>query len=356
MTILEHMITEEFEEILCVNDRRSGLRAFLAIHDTCAGPAFGGVRIWSYRSEQDAFRDAMRLARAMTYKCALAGIRGGGGKIVILDHEDLDREAAYRHLGRVIENLGGRYYAGPDVGTTDDDLRALSRGTQYCVQPDRPGHDDLAGATARGVIHGMEACLRHLDDEVDWSTQHVAIQGLGEVGIRIAKTLIDRGARVSATDIDEDRLDRLAETHVFERVEPDRIYSIPCDVFAPCAMGGVIHDVTASRLNARIVAGSANNVLAKDEHGWAIHQRGIIYAPDVVINAGALIQGATVHLEGTTDNELRVATIGKEVGAILLEADREGAPTHLVALEEARRRVDRQREHGEPFFPASPES
>lgn len=340
VTILDHMATHGFEEIQALHDRRSGLRAFLGIHDTRRGPAFGGVRRWSYTDESSALRDVIRLARAMTAKCALVDLPVGGGKIVMLDHEGLDRREAYRALGRAIESLGGRYYAGPDVGTSFEDLEAMCSETTRCTSPGPDGPGELTASTCEGVFRGMGAALQHIDGEIDWPHRRVVVQGLGAVGRGVARRLLEAGATVLGADTNRDAA-LLAERELsLELVDPATEYDQECDVFSPCAMGGIVHDLTLRRLRCRVVAGAANNVLATREHGEALHERGVLFAPDIVITSGAVVRGALFHLEG---RRVEPEEIGDRIEASLrgvLELSRaRSMPPEQVAQEEAEIRM-----------------
>ena len=342
--VLDSLVRNGFEEVLALHDRRSGLRAFLAIHDSSLGPAFGGVRRWSYREEEHALRDCMRLARAMTWKCALAGLPAGGAKLVVLDHPDLDVAAAYGFLGDLVERLGGRFYTGPDVGTGPAELEAMSGRTAFVTDPGDEGPGELAAATAGGVVAGMDAALEGLDGETAWDRRSVVVQGLGAVGSRVARTLRGRGARVLAAETDGERAELLAAELDLELVDPTHEFEPECDIFAPCALGGILHDLTLQKLNCRIVAGGANNVLAGPEHGERLHERGILYVPDFVINAGALIRGARFHLEGVRAPVDEIsAVIGATTRELLATAVAEDEPPVRVAVREAERRIDAAR-------------
>ena len=338
--VLDAMAREGFEELLALHDRRSGLRAFLAIHDTVRGPAFGGIRRWGYRSERDALGDCLRLARAMTYKCALADLPAGGAKLVVLDREDVDWPAAYSYLGEVVERMGGRFYTGPDVGTGPVELASMSARTRFVTDPGPEGPGELAESTAEGVFRGIEACLEHLDGEADWSRRRIVVQGLGAVGGNLARRLAEKGARVLGADLDPQRAEKLCAELEIECLDPARAIDTPCDVFAPCALGGVIHDVTLNRLDTRIVAGGANNVLAKALHGDRLHERGVLVAPDFVQSSGALIRGTLFHLEG---RRVPVHEIGERIKAVvrsvLERARAENAPPPRIAVREAEERI-----------------
>jgi leucine dehydrogenase len=341
--ILDAMAREGFEQVIALHDSRSNLRAFLGIHDSRRGPSFGGIRRWMYLDESQALRDCLRLARAMTYKCALAELSAGGAKLVIADRPDLDLEAAYRHIGQLVQGLGGRFYTGPDVGTGERELAWVARETRYVSDPGPGGPGELAEATCAGVVAGMEAALAARDGEVDWPRRTVVVQGLGEVGARVARSVASRGARVLAAELEPARAEEVASELGIEMIDPASEFDPPCDIFAPCALGGILHDLSIARLRCRIVAGAANNVLAQALHGDRLHARGILYVPDFVINAGALIRGATFYLHGV---RAPVDEIGRRVGRttaeILRAAAEENLPPERVAVREAERRLDRE--------------
>lgn len=352
MRILEAMRSDDFEEVVLLQDRRCGLRAILALHDTSSGPAFGGVRRWRYPREEHALRDVLRLARAMTLKCALAGIPGGGGKIVVLDQDDLRVEEAYELLGRHVELLGGRFFTGPDVGTGPKELEVLSRTTRFVTQPGERGPGDLSAATAEGVLAGLRAALGEVFGTPSPQGLRFAIQGVGEVGAKIARMLSAEGAHVAVSDLDESAIERLLEeAPEIEVLPPERLLDAPVDVFCPCAMGGVIHDLSLGRLRAKLVAGSANNVLALPRHGEELHRRGIIYLPDYVLNAGALILGAAFHLRGVREVEAEIEGIADTVRWILRAARETGESPMAIADREAERRIGAARAAGRPYFP-----
>lgn len=326
LNILDAMARGGFEEVQALVDRRSGLRGFLALHDTSVGPALGGIRRWAYRSENEALRDVLRLSRAMTHKCALLGLPAGGGKVVLLEREGVDWPGAYRHLGEVVEHLAGRFYTGPDVGTGATELASVAEATEYVTRPDASGPGLLPEATCEGVFAGMAAALEHVDGEVDWPRRTVVVQGLGAVGSLLVRRLVGVGARVIGAEVRLERARALEAELGIEVVDPSEEFDLRCDVFAPCALGGILHDLSVPRLDCRVVAGSANNVLAQPEQGDAMHRRGILYAPDFVISAGALVRGHGFHLEG---RRVPVEAIGERIGQVLREL--------LEAAGEARR-------------------
>lgn len=338
------MAREGFEELLALHDRSSGLRAFLGIHDTSRGPAFGGIRRYTYRNEKSALIDCLRLARAMSRKCALADVPGGGAKLVVLDQVGLDLDAAYRYLGEVVERFAGRYYAGPDVGTGWHELGCVAERTAYVTHPGERGPGDLAGATAAGVFASIAAALRQVFGEERWSERTFVVQGLGSVGRRLAERLRALDARVLAADLDEERAEAARAELGVEILPTGSELDEPCDVFSPCAMGGLLHDLSIQRLRSRIVCGAANNPLARVHHAVQLQERGILYVPDIVVSAGAVIRGAEFHLLGRATPLPEIEErIGRTVESILARAaERDRAP-YLIAQHEADLRILRAR-------------
>jgi len=338
--VLDAMAREGFEEVIALHDRDSGLRGFLGIHDSSAGPAFGGLRRLAYRDETSALLDCLRLSKAMSYKCAMIGVAGGGAKLVLLDGRDVDRRGAYRHVGRCIERLQGRVYVGPDVGTGWRELGWVAEETAYVTRPGAEGPGDLGEATAAGVLAGMGAALVHLDGAEDWARRTVVIQGLGNAGGWLARRLVELGVRVLASELDVDRRARHERDYGVVPIEPGAELDQDCDVFSPCALGGILHDLSIQRLRARVVCGAANNVLARTLHGVALHEKGVLYVPDFVVGAGGLLRGAEFHLLGRSPSlaeiERRVAA---SVADLLAIAAAEGEPTSRVAWKEAQRRL-----------------
>ncbi len=352
----EHMdanelLSGDFEQIQVLRDPSIGLIAFIVVHNTSLGPAFGGIRRWSYRKPTEALADAMRLAEAMTLKCAISGIPGGGGKAVILQHDDLDRGAAYRRIGEYVEQMGGRYFTGPDVGTEPADLDIVAKETEFVARPGEDGCGNLAIPTALGVFSGIEAVADRLGFD-GLSGVRVAVQGLGEVGIRLVELLHGAGARLTVTDVRKEVVDIAVDKLGVEAVDPGEITRVEADIFAPCALGGVIHDLSLERLRVRAVAGSANNVLAAPAMGEELSRRGILYAPDFVINSGALIHGALYHLEGQVPPEDRIRKVGSLVGKVIDEARNSGEPPERVAEAMAGKMIGT----GTPYFPGGDRS
>lgn len=330
LRLFDAMAREGFEELLALHDSESGMRAILAIHDSSRGPAFGGIRRWTYSVESTALMDALRLARAMTRKCVLLDLPAGGGKVVLLDREGLDLKLAYAAIGRAVERLGGRYYTGPDVNTGPEELGWVSAETSYCTDPGEAGPGELAACTAEGVFQGMEAALESLDGEADWSQRRILIQGLGAVGHGLAQRLLERGAKVFASEINPETVRRALDSLDVEMIEIGDEMGFDCDVFAPCAMGGILHDLSVERLRCRVVAGGANNPLSRMEHGERLHQRGVLFVPDFVINSGALVRGSIFHLEGRREPVAEVGARVRRSVVRILTAARESASAPMA--------------------------
>lgn len=300
MNCFSRMEEDGHEEVIFCQNKDVGLRAIIAIHDTTLGPALGGTRMWPYATEEDALIDALRLSRGMTYKAAAAGLNLGGGKAVIIGNPKTDKsEALFRAFGRFVQSLGGRFITGEDVGIDVNDVEYMYMETDYVcgLSPAHGGGGDPAPVTAFGVVQGMKACLLEKFGTDSFQGLTVAIQGLGSVGFHLAQLLSREGVRLIGADIDPEKTERARTELKVEIVPPEEIYDVPAEIFAPCALGAILNDRTIPRLRCQIVAGAANNQLEEDRHGVALHERGILYAPDYVINAGGLIN-VSVELEG----------------------------------------------------------
>ena len=292
MAFFESPDFDEHEEIHFINDRTFGLKAIIAIHNTNLGPALGGCRMWPYQTEQDAVTDVLRLSRGMTYKAAMAGVALGGGKSVIIADSHKDKRPELLHaMGRWIDRLGGRYITGEDIGTNPFDMAEIRKETRCvsCLRKEDGGYGDPAPMTALGVMQAISAGVGKAFDSSSLDGLHVAVQGVGNVGTNLCRLLKEAGARITVCDVFDGNLRNAVEAFGAETVEPDDIYRVEAEVFAPCAMGAVLNDDTIPRLNAKVVAGAANNQLAQDRHGRALADRGIVYLPDYVANGGGLI-------------------------------------------------------------------
>ncbi len=328
------------EQLVLCHDKASGYRGIIAIHDTTLGPALGGTRFWQYASDEEAIVDALRLARGMTYKNAVAGLNLGGGKAVIIgDNRTVRREMVFRAHGRFVESLGGRYVTAEDVGTSTADMDFVHMETDYVAGlATRSG--DPSPVTAHGVFRAIQACARHRwgNDSIEGKT--VAVQGLGHVGYFLCKELHAHGAILVVTDIDPVRVKRAVDEFSARAVELDQIYAVQADIFAPCALGGILNDSTLPKLKAEIVAGAANNQLLEERHGVELEQRGILYAPDFVANAGGVINVYSELAGWTSQRALRKADEIYETTLGVFEIAREqGIPTYEAADRLAERRL-----------------
>jgi len=345
MKIFDLMSERDHEQLAFWNDTESGYRGVIAIHDTSLGPALGGTRFWNYESDRAAIIDALRLSRGMTYKAAIAGLNLGGGKSVIWgDNRTIDREMIFRAHGRAVDSLGGRYITAEDVGTSPDDMEYVSMETDHVAGLlGRSG--DPSPVTAYGVYRGIKAsaAVRYGDDSL--ADKHVVVQGLGHVGYYLCQDLAEEGAKLTVADIDADRVKKVADDFGAATVEPDAVYDVDADVFAPCAMGAIVNDETIDRLKFDIIAGAANNQLAKGSvHGPALTERKILYAPDYVINAGGLINVYGEINEWSPERSKRQAgDIYNTLLRIFALAEEKGIGTHAAANKVAETRVLRAR-------------
>jgi leucine dehydrogenase len=349
---------EGYEKVVRCDDHVSGLKAFISVHDTTMGPALGGVRMWSYISEQQAFTDVNRLAKSMTYKSAVANTGLGGGKSVIIgDPRTGKSEHLFRALGRFIDSLEGLYIAAEDVGTTVDDLCMVRRETHFVggLPREQGFSGNPAPFTALGVFLGMRACLEHRLGTDDFTGIRVAVQGCGNVASHLCKYLHEAGAVLIVTDTVAEKARQIVEQYDARLVVPEAIYDVECEVYAPCALGGTLNDHTIRQLRCQIVAGSANNQCLVDEHGDHLQERGILYAPDFVLNAGGVIN-ISVELELGGYSQARalakVQAIYHTVRDVIEMAARENMSTNRAALvlakrklEAARRRIHNLRPH-----------
>ncbi|WP_437631242.1 Glu/Leu/Phe/Val dehydrogenase dimerization domain-containing protein [Sorangium sp. So ce854] len=339
-SVFDTLAAAGHEQVLFCADEAAGYRGIIAIHSTALGPALGGTRLLRYATDEEALVDALRLSRGMTYKNALAGMDVGGGKAVILrGAEPLDRERLFRAHGRFIERLGGRFITGEDVGTTPADMELIRRETRHVKGLAGEGGDPSPW-TARGVLRAMQAAARHRWGSDDLAGRAVAIQGCGSVGSRLAAELHRLGARLIVADVEPERARRVAAELGAAVAPPDAIASAEADIFAPCALGGVLDDRAVQALRAEIVAGAANNQLLEPRHGDALAARGVLYVPDVVANAGGVLSGgADLFGWSRAEVERRVHAIHDTVLLVLEMAKADGAPPHVAAERLAEQRL-----------------
>lgn len=327
----------DYERLLVVQRPAIGLRAIIAMHSTRRGPGFGGIRRMPYSGLSSALDDALRLAAAMSHKCALAGLPAGGAKTVVLiplEGPAPDWERAYAALGEEITGLGGRYVCGPDIGTGPHELEVVRRVCPYV----NPAGNDAGASTAAGVHAGLRAVWRALG-VAPGQPRSVAIQGLGAVGLALARALRAEGVAVTGADVDPAAMRRAAEAGI-EVVEPEALPSVPCDVWVPCALGHVLDAGLIERLRCRAVCGSANNQLATPADAGRLHARGIVHAPDIVVSAGAVIEGVLTVQEGDGAAVRRrvaqaIAAIEGTLGGVLEASAREDRPPVEVAQAQA---------------------
>lgn len=345
MSVFDMADFDTHEQVVYCSDPDTGLRAIIAIHDTSRGPALGGCRMWPYPSEREALRDVLRLSRGMTYKAAICGLDLGGGKSVIIGDARRDKsKALMRSMGRAVERLGGRYIVAEDVGTTVDDMAEIHRETAHVsgLPESLGGTGDPSPATAFGVFMGIKAAAEHAGWKDGLTGRTVAVQGLGSVGRQLCRHLADAGARLIVTDLHQPAIDSAVLEFGATAVDPGDIIGIDADIYAPCALGGTINDRTIPSLKVRIVAGSANNPLADAAHGDALRKRGIIYAPDYVINAGGLIKVAEAKLgHDPAATERKIEGIYDITRRILETADAQGIAANVAADRIAEERFHR---------------
>jgi len=322
-----------YERVVLGSDEAAGYQGIIAIHSTALGPAVGGTRYWSYKTEDDAMTDALRLARGMTYKNALAGLPFGGGKSIIMrDAKASDREQLFRAHGRMVNSLAGKYFTAEDVGTSPADMEYILKESAYVAGlQGRSG--DPSPHTARGVFRAMQAAARHKWGSDDLAGKTVAIQGSGHVGYFLAGELARLGAKLIVADVDAAKVKRVVDEHRAVAVAPEEIYSADADIFAPCALGGVLNDQTIPRLKAKLVVGAANNQLLESRHGDLLQHRGVLYAPDYAANAGGVINGCCREMLGWDVPRTLAKTdaIYDTLLTIFAMAEREKIPTYQAA-------------------------
>lgn len=352
MQMFEEMAQMGHERVLVCSNPEVGLKAIIAVHSTTLGPALGGVRMWNYTSFEEAMNDVLRLSRGMTYKAAAAGLNLGGGKAVIVGDSKRDKsEALFRSFGQYIDSLNGLYITAEDVGIDVEDCETILTETPWVtgVSESHGGSGDPSPVTAYGVLQGLKAAVRKRFDTDSLSGRAVAIQGLGSVGIWLASYLAEEGAKVFGCDIDPEATAQAADEHGVEVVSTEAIYDVECDVFAPCALGAILNDRTIPRLRCSVVAGAANNQLDDEErHGQELAARGILYAPDFVINAGGLINVYN-ELTGHYNREraLRMTrTIYLNMMRVFDIADEQGVTTAVAADRVAEERMAKIRALG----------
>ncbi|MBI4925275.1 MAG: Glu/Leu/Phe/Val dehydrogenase [Bdellovibrio sp.] len=340
--IFESIKNEAFEQIIFCHDSQVDLRAIVALHSTVLGPAVGGCRMWNYASEAEALTDVLRLSKGMTYKAAISELNWGGGKAVIIGDPKIDKtERKFERFGEFVERLGGHYITAKDVGTNAEDLKCIKRKTSHIlgIEGETGSSGDPSPATAWGVFHGMRSCVKHTYGANTIKGLTIALQGLGSVSYYLIEHLLADGAKIIGCDIDQEKINRIAQKYHIEITRPDSIYDVACDIFSPSALGASINENTLPRIRAKVIAGAANNQLSMSEIGYEILRKGLIYAPDYAINAGGLINIYHEKMfpakfsEGYNHKRAfdHVERIGITISEILDRSKREKIPTHKIA-------------------------
>jgi leucine dehydrogenase len=346
------MLFEKLEDYGCKEvaffyDKEAGLKSIIAIHDTTLGPAWGGTRLWNYRDEEEALIDVLRLAKGMTRKSSISGLDAGGGKAVIIAKPEQKTEALLRAHGRYVETFKGGFITGEDVGIGIEDARIMHKETEYVVGISKE-FGDPSPFTAHGVVCGIQACARDVYGSSNLSGLKVAIQGVGHVGYNLAKELHKEGSELIVADTREELTKRVFQECGAKVVAIEEIYSVDCDIFAPCALGAIINDETIPKLKCKIVAGSANNQLEENRHGRILHEKGIRYAPDYVINAGGLIAIYIESKHGTVEEAMeKLEEIGEKIDKIIAVSKEHNEPTYEIANRLADERISNKKKEVE---------
>jgi leucine dehydrogenase len=344
MNTFELIEKNDHEQVVFCSNRLAGLQAIIAIHDTSLGPALGGTRMWTYTTTDDALKDALRLSRGMTYKASVAGLNLGGGKAVIIGDPKKDKtEDMFRVFGRFVEGLAGRYITAEDVGTDEVDMEYVRMETKYVTGISRTlgGSGDPSTVTAYGVYVGIKACVHEVFGNDSLQGKKIAVQGAGSVGSYLVQHLVKEGATVVVSDIFEERVKEVVKNSGAEGIHPDKIYEVDADIFAPCALGGIINDDTIPKFKCKIIAGGANNQLLEEKkHAPILKEKGILYAPDYAINAGGLINVAN-ELEGYNQERAlnQASTIYKRIQQIITISKEHNITTHEAASRLAEDRI-----------------
>ncbi len=344
-SILEQLSQSGHKKVVFCNDPSTGLKAIIAIHDTTLGPALGGVRMWNYSTEAEALEDVLRLSKGMTYKAAVAGLNVGGGTAVIIgDSRRQKSEALMRSFGRFVKNLNGEFIAGEDVGTTVRDMEYIRMETQHVtgVPESLGGAGNPAPFTAKGVYLGIKACVKEVFGTDELAGRSVVVQGTGNVGEHLVELLRNDNVEVYVTDINEDRMRVIARKYKAKAIEADKIFTIGADIYAPCALGATVNERTIKTMKFAIIAGSANNQLADEQaHGQLLHDKGILYAPDYLINAGGII---SCYSELTGFGRKRTIQLTENIYEATKEVIKlsksENIPTNLAASRLAEKRIE----------------
>ena len=333
------------QKVVFCSDEDTGLKAIIAIHDTTLGPALGGTRMWAYKSESEALDDVLRLSRAMTYKASITGLNLGGGKAVIIGDSRLGKsEALMRRFGRFIKNLNGSFITAEELGTNTKDMEYIRMETEYVtgVPESLGGSGDPSPVTAKGVFMGIKACVKELFGTDSLAGKSVAVQGIGQVGENLVHLLREENAKVYVSDINEDRLSKVAKKYGAEAIDINRLMDLDIDIYAPCAFGATVNTETIDKLKCAIIAGSANNQLLDEQvHGRLLLEKGILYAPDYLINAGGLINCYSEIAGFSKKRTMQLAeNIYEATRSVLKKSKAENIPTHEAANKIAEKRIE----------------
>lgn len=343
--VIAQMMQNNHEQIVFCNDNATGLKAIIAIHNTVLGPSLGGTRMWNYNNEMEALNDVLRLSRGMTYKSSVAGLNLGGGKAVIIgDAKKVKSEALLRRFGKFVDSLGGKYITAEDVAMSSRDMEIIHMETKYVsgLPENMGGSGDPSPVTAFGVYVSMKASAKETWGSDSLSGKKVLVQGIGHVGEVLVDHLTKDGAKVYINDISEERVKAVAAKYKAEFVAADKMFDLDIDIYAPCALGATVNDDTLGRLKCKVICGAANNQLADEKvHGVAVGKKGILYAPDFVVNAGGIInvfyelegynrERALAHAEKIYDTTFNLFQLAKK----------EGIPTYLAANRLGEQRIE----------------
>ena len=345
MNVFDHVEFDNHESLHYFNDEETGLRAIVAVHSTALGPAAGGTRRWVYENDADALTDVLRLSRGMSYKNAVAGLKFGGGKAVILASDDAPKSPElFRTFGRCVNSIGGDYVTAEDVGCSVDDMRYVHEVTEYVSGLPQRGHDaggDPSPWTALGCLQGIKAAVAARLGSGSLEGLRIAVQGVGHVGLHLCRHLHEAGAELLISDVNRDNLKMTTDEMPATVVAPSELLFADVDVLAPCALGNILTSATIPKIKAKVIAGAANNQLATAEDGVRLAERDILYAPDYVINAGGIISVAAEYYGNSSEEDVRadVGRIKDRLEVIFREAKDTGRPTNELADELARKLI-----------------
>jgi len=343
--VIAQMMLNNHEQIVFCNDNATGLKAIIAIHNTVLGPSLGGTRMWNYNNEMEALTDVLRLSRGMTYKSSVAGLNLGGGKAVIIgDSKKIKTEALLRRFGKFVDSLGGKYITAEDVAMSSRDMEIINMETEHVsgLPENMGGSGDPSPVTAYGVYVSMKASARETWGSDSLSGKKVLVQGIGHVGESLVASLTKEGAKVYINDISEERVKAAVDKYKAEFVAADKMFDLDIDIYAPCALGATVNDDTLARLKCKVICGAANNQLADEKkHGELVKQKGILYAPDFVVNAGGIIN---VYYELEGYNRERAMSHAEKIydttWNIFQTAKSENIPTFMAANLLAEKRIE----------------